>query len=90
MRWEKMHPGVRVAAVAGKNLLGLALLLCGAVLSLPLVPGPGVLTMLLGLALLDLPGKRALERWIVAQPIVFAALNQLRAKYGHVPLEKPD
>ncbi|HZZ28799.1 MAG TPA: PGPGW domain-containing protein [Pirellulales bacterium] len=90
MRWEKLHPTVRLAVFTAKNLLGLALLLAGVIMALPLVPGPGILTVLLGLALLDLPGKRAVERWIVAQPAVFASLNKLRAKYGQPPLAKPD
>ncbi len=72
-----------------KNLLGLILLLAGLIMALPLVPGPGVLTVLLGLALLDLPGKRRIERWLVARPSVFAALNKLRSKHNQVPLEAP-
>jgi hypothetical protein len=87
--WKRLHPAARTAVVAAKNLLGIVLFLSGVVLSLPLVPGPGVVTMLVGLALIDVPGKRALERRIVAQPRVFAALNKLRAKYGQSPLEKP-
>jgi len=72
-----------------KNILGFVLLLAGIILALPLVPGPGILTILLGLALLDLPGKRRLERWIVARPTVFSALNKLRVKHGRPPLDKP-
>jgi hypothetical protein len=87
--WEKLHPAARIAIVLAKNLLGLILLLAGIIMALPLVPGPGVLTVLLGLALLDLPGKRRVERWLVARPSVFAALNKLRAKHNQVPLEAP-
>jgi hypothetical protein len=42
------------------------------------------------LALVDIPGKRALERRIVKQPRVLAALNRLRTKYHQPPLEESD
>jgi hypothetical protein len=50
------------------------------------IPGQGLLTMLLGIVCLDFPGKRALERRIVAHPPVFRALNWIRAKQGELPL----
>jgi hypothetical protein len=53
-------------------------------------PGQGIVTILIGLVLVDLPGKRALERWMVGRPRVLAAINRLRAKYGHPPLEDPN
>ncbi len=87
--WGKMHRGLRTAAMFAKNLLGILLFIVGIVLSLPLVPGPGIVTILLGLALVDIPGKRVLERRIVAYPRVFTALNKLRARYNQAPLEKP-
>lgn len=89
MRWQKMHPGLRIAVVVAKNILGVILLVTGIILALPLVPGPGIFTVLVGLGLLDLPGKRYLFRKIVAQPQVFAGMNKLRAKHGQPPLEKP-
>ena len=50
------------------------------------VPGQGILTILLGLIMLDIPGKQALEAWIIQQPKVLAAVNRLRAKYNRSPL----
>jgi hypothetical protein len=85
--WQKAHPALRIAALAGKNLLGALLLLAGLVMLF--TPGQGILCLLLGVALLDVPGKRRLERWIATRPPVFKALNALRRKYGHPPLEKP-
>lgn len=72
-----------------RNLAGLALILLGAVLSLPGVPGQGVLTMLVGVMLLDVPGRRRLERWLVARRGVLTALNRLRARFGKPPLLPP-
>jgi uncharacterized membrane protein YbaN (DUF454 family) len=87
--WGKLHPGLRIALLIVKNVVGIVLILLGLVLALPLVPGPGIFVFLLGLALVNVPGKRRLERWIVSQPRVFAALNKLRQKHGQLPLERP-
>lgn len=78
---------VRWGAVIAKNILGVFLIILGIALSLPGVPGQGVLTILLGLIMLDIPGKRPLEARIIKRPAVLAAINKLRAKYDKPPLE---
>ena len=78
---------VRWGAVILKNLFGLFLILLGIALSLPGVPGQGILTILLGLIMLDIPGKRPLEAKIIQRPAVLSAINRLRAKYGKEPLQ---
>jgi hypothetical protein len=75
------HPVLRALGIFAKNLLGLVLVACGVVMSLPGVPGQGVLTILLGIMLLDFPGKRKLETRIVSQPRVLRAINALRARF---------
>ena len=77
---------VRVLAIVGKNLLGIILVVLGIVLSLPGVPGQGVLTILLGIMLLDIPGRRRFERWIVSSPKVQNGINKLRQRFGKPPL----
>ena len=59
----------------------------GALLSLPGIPGQGLLTILIGLILLDFPGKRGLERRLVSRPSVLAAINRLRARFGRPAME---
>jgi len=73
---------VRWGAVIAKNIAGVFLILLGIVLSLPGVPGQGILTILLGLIMIDIPGKRPLESRIIKRPSVLAAINKLRRKYG--------
>lgn len=73
---------VRWGAVILKNILGVFLIALGIVLSLPGVPGQGVLTILLGLIMIDIPGKRPIEARIIQRPTVLAAINKLRAKYN--------
>ena len=80
------HPILRAVGIIAKNLLGLVLVAAGVVMSLPGVPGQGVLTILLGIMLLDFPGKRALEARIVSRPRVYSAVNTLRGRFGKPPL----
>jgi len=76
------HRAVRGAVLVSRNILGAFLVALGIVLSLPGVPGQGLLTILLGVMLLDFPGKRTLEYKLVSRPKVRAAINKLREKFG--------
>ncbi|MDT5156962.1 MAG: hypothetical protein QOC61_2337 [Acidobacteriota bacterium] len=80
------HPALRMLGIFAKNLLGLVLIFFGVIMSLPGVPGQGVLTILLGIMLLDFPGKRSLEARIVSRPRVSRAINALRARFDKPPL----
>jgi hypothetical protein len=80
--WTDKHPVVRFLGVVGKNLLGVVLVVLGILLSLPGVPGQGFLTILLGIMLLDFPGKRKLEHKLVSRPQVLNAINKLRQRFG--------
>ena len=71
----------------GKNLLGIVLVLAG--VGMLVLPGQGILTILIGLMLMDFPGKRALEQRLVQQPSVLRAINWMRAKAHRPPLEIP-
>ncbi len=84
--WTDRHRALRMLGIFAKNLLGLLLVALGIVMSLPGVPGQGVLTILLGVMLLDFPGKRSLELKIVSRPKVLRAINRLRAKFDKPPL----
>jgi len=77
----KQSPVVRMLALIGKNIAGVILVVLGVILSLPGVPGQGVLTILLGVMLLDFPGRRSFERWIVSSPKVLKAVNKLRKRF---------
>lgn len=68
-----------------KNMLGAVLLALGAVMLL--TPGQGLLTILVGLMLMNFPGKYRLERWLVQRPGVLKSLNWLRRKRGMPPFE---
>jgi Na+/H+ antiporter NhaD/arsenite permease-like protein len=69
----------------GKNLLGLAFVGLGILLLV--LPGQGVLTLLIGVLLLDFPGKHALERWLVMRPGIRRFLDKMRVKRGKPRLQ---
>jgi hypothetical protein len=77
------------AGRVGRNLAGIALIVVGAALSIPGVPGQGVMTMLAGVFLVDFPQRRRLERALIARPGVLPRLNRLRARFGRPPLRPP-
>ena len=68
----------------GRNAAGGVLILAGA--AMLVLPGQGVLTMLAGLILTDLPGKRRLEKAVVRRRLVLRGLNALRRRRGVEPL----
>lgn len=70
-----------------RNVLG-ALVVAFGVLMLVL-PGQGVLTILLGLSILDLPFKHRLVRKLLERPTIARAVQSLRAKAKVPPLRLP-
>jgi len=82
-QWAHRHPLVRMALVAGKNLLGLLLVAAG--LLMLVLPGQGILTIVAGLLLLDIPGRHKLVMWFVRRPAVLHSLNWIREKAGREP-----
>jgi hypothetical protein len=79
------NPALRWSVIIAKNLLGGVLIVAGLVMLL--TPGQGVLSILLGLVLVDVPGKRKLERKIIKRKSVLKVVNRLRARAGQKPLE---
>ena len=86
-RPSERHPVIRVLGLVAKNIAGVILLLLGFVMALPGIPGQGVLTMIIGLTLVDFPGKRGIERRILRHRRVLDAINRLRARFHRPPLE---
>jgi hypothetical protein len=86
-RWRLRHPLLRISVLSLKNLGGVVLVLAG--VAMLFAPGQGILTILIGLMLLDFPAKYGLERWLVRLPPVIGAINWMRAKARRPPLQLP-
>jgi len=75
---------VRWGALILKNLAGLLLVIAG--IAMLIGPGQGILTILIGLILMDIPGKRPLEARLIRRPAILSSVNKLRARYNKPPL----
>ncbi|HZL72696.1 MAG TPA: hypothetical protein VFC86_09565 [Planctomycetota bacterium] len=84
------HPVPRMFLFLLKNLAGVAVVAAGILMSIPGVPGQGFLTILIGLMLVDFPGKYGFERALIRRPAVHRVINRLRARFGRPPLEVPE
>ena len=84
---QRRHPVVWVSLTVVKNIFGFTLILAG--IAMLVLPGQGILTILMGLALTNFPGKFTLERLLVRQPSVGRTLNRIRKIAGKDRLEIP-
>ncbi len=83
--WMKdRHPVLRVVGLIVKNLAGTVFVLAGFIMLF--LPGQGLLTMLIGISLIDFPKKRLVEAKIVSQPSILKAINSLRHRFNKPPL----
>ncbi len=81
------HPILALCLLAIKNIAGILFVTAGA--AMLLLPGQGVLTIFIGVLMIDFPGKYALERWLVRRPTVGRAIAWLRTRAGKPPLQIP-
>lgn len=70
-----------------KNVFGALFILAG--LAMLVLPGQGLLTLVIGFALIDFPGKKRVFRRVIGQRGVLSTINRLRAKANKPPLEVP-
>nr|WP_240919931.1 PGPGW domain-containing protein [Paraglaciecola sp. 20A4] len=66
-----------------KILIGIGLLVCGIIMLV--LPGQGLITMLIGLSLIPFPGKNELEQNLLSRKSVRSSLNWIRAKANKEP-----
>ncbi len=78
------HPLLRLTLRIAKNVLGCVFMLAG--IAMLVLPGQGLLTMLIGFLMLDFPGKYRLEKWLVGRRLVLRPINWLRLRAGRGPL----
>ena len=84
---RRQHPVLRLLFHILKNLIG-GILTLGGILML-ITPGQGVLTILIGILLMDFPGKRSLEIRLVRISPLNRAINWIRSRAGKEPLALP-
>ena len=85
--WMNRHPSAKLGLFVVKNLLGITLLIPGLIMLV--LPGQGIITVLIALTLLDFPGKRSLEIRLIRQKHVQTAFNWIRQRAGKPPIMIP-
>jgi ABC-type long-subunit fatty acid transport system fused permease/ATPase subunit len=85
---RRQHPALWLTLTVIKNILGVMLILAG--IAMLVLPGQGLLAILLGVTLVNFPGKYALERRLVNRPAVARTLNRIRKSAGRSQLKMPE
>ncbi|RKU31416.1 hypothetical protein C6497_02670 [Candidatus Poribacteria bacterium] len=77
---------LRIVVSITKNLIGVILVIMGILLSVPGIPGQGLLTIFAGIILSDFPGKKRFARKIIKIKAVNSSANQIRNTFNRSPL----
>lgn len=83
-RLKHSSPGYCVVILL-KNAVGVMCVAAGILMLV--LPGQGLLTILVGIFLLDFHGKKDLERKLVSYPKMLKSINWLRRRYGREDLD---
>lgn len=81
---QNHHPLLRLVGLVVKNVVGAVFFLAG--FAMLFLPGQGLLTMLIGVSLMDFPRKRELEAKMIGQPTLLGVINSMRHKFDKPPL----
>ncbi len=83
--WDTQPPIIRFILILLKNIIGIFFIIGGLIMLV--LPGQGILTILVGVLIMDFPYKYKIERWVIKHPFVLKSINQIRAKAKQRPLE---
>lgn len=82
------HPAVHAILVIVRNVIGWVLLVAG--IAMIVLPGQGLLTILVAIALMDFPGKRRVELALARQRHIHRAIDWIRRKAHRPPMVLPE
>ncbi len=85
--WWEQHRAFRLASLIVKNVVGWLFIVTG--IAMLVLPGQGIITMVVGLMLIDFPGKFRLERWLARRRLLMRAMDWMRSSAGRPPLQAP-
>ncbi len=81
------HPALAIVIKIVRNSLGGFLCLAG--IMMLFLPGQGLLTILIGASLLDVPGRQKVLDALIRRPTIQHALNWMRHTTGRPPFHFP-
>ncbi|OPL18112.1 MAG: hypothetical protein AVO35_06300 [Candidatus Aegiribacteria sp. MLS_C] len=79
---------IHLLYLVAKNIAGIVLIILG--LAMLVLPGQGLLTLIVGVILTDIPGERQAFLFICRKTPVLRAMNWLREKKGIAPFRMPE
>lgn len=85
---HRRHPVIAFLIKIIRNSLGSLLCLVGFIMLF--LPGQGIITILIGISLLDVPGKQKALNVLIHRPTIQHALNWIRQKAGRPPFHFPE
>ncbi|WP_394837905.1 PGPGW domain-containing protein [Pendulispora rubella] len=74
-------PGARIL----RTVAGVLIVLAG--IAMLVLPGQGVLTIVVGLLVMDLPIQHRVAKWLVARPALHRLIDGWRQRAGQLPLQ---
>jgi hypothetical protein len=85
---QKKHLTSMILSIAfvvsiAKIIVALFLLVCGVLMLV--LPGQGIITILIGLSLIPFPGKKKIEQYLISRKSVRSSLNWIRLKAKKEP-----
>jgi len=82
------HPAMKLIYMITKNLVGVMIIFAGIVMLF--LPGQGIITIIVGLSLLNIPGKRRLVLYAVCHSFIMRPVNRLRARFDKPAFLTPE
>ena len=88
LRKASEHPRLSFVLTIIKNILGILFIIAG--LAMLVLPGQGLITILIGLTFTNFPGKYRLEQWLARKKSILRGMNWIRRRAHRPPLLSPD
>lgn len=82
---RRRHPLLARVILATRNAIGLLFFLAGTVMLI--LPGQGIITILIGLSFMDFPRKQQVVDRLIRRPRVIGFLNWMRRKEKKPPFQ---
>lgn len=85
---SRKHPAMMLIYLITKNVLGVMIIFAG--IAMLFLPGQGIITIIVGLSLLNFPGKRRLVRYVVCHSFIIRPVNRFRLRWNKPAFLTPE
>lgn len=86
-QWQNLHPLAWLSLKVVRNGAGIVVIAAG--IAMLVLPGQGVLTIVVGLSLIDMPFKRRVLQYLLKDRHVRGTLNWIRRRFHRPPFKFP-